>query len=98
MPFLGKNSGFRTTRDVILFGTGLFIDIYHILTTAPEQLSVKLLLFGAGLAGSPTVFRSDERYDDEEQDDPDKHKKRRRANDDAEQSADEQDYHGPKSD
>lgn len=61
MRILGNKSGFRTVRDLILFVAGLGICIFHIATTDPAHLSWQLLLFGAGLAGSPTVMRQDEK-------------------------------------
>lgn len=63
MRFIGGRSGFRTARDLILFVTGLGICIYHILTTPSTGLSVPLLLFGAGLAGAPSVLKQDEKRD-----------------------------------
>jgi hypothetical protein len=61
VPLLGKKSGFRTVRDLILFITGLSICIFHIVTTPPAHLSVPLLLFGGGMAGVPAILKQDER-------------------------------------
>lgn len=61
MPILGGKSGFKTARDLILFTVGLGICIYHITTTIPAELSVPLLIFGAGLAGAPSVLKQDEK-------------------------------------
>lgn len=61
MQFLGAQSGFKTARDLILFAVGLGICIFHVVTTNPADLSVPLLLFGAGLAGAPSVLKSDEK-------------------------------------
>jgi len=63
---LGNKSGFRTVRDLILFIVGIGICVYHIATTDPANLSWQLLLFGGGLAGSPTIMRQDERRGDRE--------------------------------
>lgn len=64
MPFLGGRSGFKTVRDLILFLTGLGICIFHVVTTAPADLSVPLLLFGGGLAGAPSVLKYDEKKEE----------------------------------
>ena len=61
MQLLGGKSGFKTTRDLILFAVGLGICIFHIVTTSPADLSIPLLLFGGGLAGAPSVLKSDEK-------------------------------------
>lgn len=61
MRFVGGKSGFKTARDLILFLTGLGICVYHIITTAPADLSVPLLLFGGGLAGAPSILKQDEK-------------------------------------
>jgi hypothetical protein len=81
MAFLGRKSGFNSIRDVILFSLGLFIDLYHLFTTAPGDLNLVVLLFGAGLAGAPSVFRSDERYDDTREELEDAKPNRRRSTD-----------------
>lgn len=88
MRLLGKKSGFKSVRDIILFSTGLFIDLYHIFTTPPDKLSVVLLLFGAGLAGSPSVLRYDERYEDQEELEDVQPKHRRRTDVDRPADAD----------
>jgi hypothetical protein len=54
-------SGFKTVRDIILCATGLGIVVFHVITTDPAAISIPLLLFGAGLAGSPYVIKSDEK-------------------------------------
>lgn len=63
MRVIGGKTGFKTARDLILCATGLFIDLFHVITIAPsfENLSIPLLLFGGGLAGSPYVLRQDEK-------------------------------------
>lgn len=61
MAFFGRRSGFKNARDLILFVAGLSICIFHIVTTPPAHLSWQLLIFGAGLAGVPTVLRQDEK-------------------------------------
>lgn len=63
MRLIGGKSGFKNVRDLILFVAGLGICVYHILTTAPADLSVPLLLFGGGLAGVPVLTRQDEKRD-----------------------------------
>lgn len=65
MRIFGGKSGFRNARDLILFFTGLGICIYHIIVTPPDDLSVPLLLFGAGLAGVPTFLWKDEKKEKE---------------------------------
>lgn len=84
MAFLGKRSGFNSLRDVIFFSVGLFIDLYHIFTTPPADLSIVVLLFGAGLAGAPSVIRSNERIDDAREEIEDAKPKHRRRTDDEE--------------
>lgn len=69
MSFLGRNSGFKTARDLMLFLTGLAICIFHVVTTEPADLSIPLLMFGGGLAGAPYVIRNDERRGDRERKD-----------------------------
>ncbi len=61
MPILGGKSGFKTVRDLVLFVTGLGVCLFHIVTTAPPDLSIPLLIFGGGLAGAPSVLRNDEK-------------------------------------
>lgn len=63
MRILGNKSGFKTARDVILFTTGLSIDVFHVITVAPsyDKLSLPLLLFGGGMAGAPSVLKQDEK-------------------------------------
>lgn len=63
MRILGGKSGFKTARDLILCAVGLFICLFHVVTVAPTyaNLSIPLLLFGGGLAGSPYVLRQDEK-------------------------------------
>lgn len=63
MRLIGGNSGFKTLRDLLLCIVGLAICIFHVITVAPnfEHLSIPLLLFGGGLAGSPYVIRQDEK-------------------------------------
>lgn len=61
MGLLGGKSGFKTARDLILFITGLAICIFHVVTTAPADLSIPLLMFGGGLAGAPYVIKIDEK-------------------------------------
>lgn len=61
MAILGKNSGFKTFRDLMLFMTGLGICIFHVLTVDAPDLSLPLLLFGGGLAGAPSVLKLDEK-------------------------------------
>lgn len=63
MRFIGGQSGFKTVRDLILFIAGLGIDFFHILTTPADKLNVTLLIFGASLAGLPSVIRQDEKKD-----------------------------------
>jgi hypothetical protein len=92
VTFLGKRSGFKSLRDFLLFSTGLFIDLYHLFTTAPADLSVGVLIFGAALAGSPSVLRSDERYEDREDYEIEPSRKRkRRATDGATDDSEEED-------
>lgn len=57
----GGTSGFKTIRDLMLFGVGAFVDVYHILTTDPAHYALDILLFGAGLMGAPYVLKSDEK-------------------------------------
>lgn len=64
MSFLGRNSGFRTARDLILCVVGLFICLFHVVTTDSADLSIPLLMFGGGLAGAPYVIRNDEKKGD----------------------------------
>lgn len=61
MAFLGKQSGFKTARDLLLFATGLGICVFHVVTTEPTDLSVPLLLFGGGMAGAPGIIKNDEK-------------------------------------
>lgn len=61
MGLLGGKSGFKNARDLILFAAGLAIDFYHIFTTPSDKLNVTLLIFGASLAGLPSVIRQDEK-------------------------------------
>lgn len=61
MALIGGKSGFKTARDLMLFVTGLGVCLFHIVTTEPPDLSIPLLLFGGGLAGAPSVLRSDEK-------------------------------------
>lgn len=69
MPFLGRNSGFKTARDLILFVVGLAICIFHVVSTEAKELSLPLLMFGGGLAGAPYVIRNDEKRGDRERED-----------------------------
>lgn len=61
MRLIGGKSGFKTARDLILFMTGILIVVYHVVSTAPADLSVPLLLFGGGMAGAPSVLKQDEK-------------------------------------
>lgn len=61
MQFIGGKSGFKTARDLILCIAGLAICLFHVFTTPAEDVSLPLLLFGGGLAGSPYVLRQDEK-------------------------------------
>lgn len=61
MGIIGGKSGFKTVRDLVLFVTGLGVCLFHIVTTEPPDLSIPLLIFGGGLAGAPSVLRSDEK-------------------------------------
>lgn len=63
MGLLGTKSGFKNLRDFILFLAGLGIDFYHIFTTPANDLNVTLLIFGASLAGLPSIIRQDEKKD-----------------------------------
>jgi hypothetical protein len=69
VSILGRNSGFKTARDLILFVIGLAICIFHVVTTKPVDLSIPLLMFGGGLAGAPYIIRNDERRGDRERKD-----------------------------
>lgn len=61
VPFLGKDSGFKTARDLALFVIGMSIVVFHLVTTPAAKLDMQVLLFGASLATSPYVLRRDER-------------------------------------
>lgn len=61
MRLVGGDSGFKTIRDLGLCVTGLFICIYHVVTTPPADLSLPLLMFGGGLAGATGILKLDEK-------------------------------------
>jgi hypothetical protein len=63
LRIFGSKSGFKNARDLILFIFGLGICVYHIAVTPPDDLSIPLLLFGAGLAGVPYLINLDEKRD-----------------------------------
>lgn len=64
MRILSTKSGFRTARDLLLCIVGLFICLFHVVTTDAKDLSIPLLMFGGGLAGSTYVIRNDEKKGD----------------------------------
>lgn len=64
MRFVGGATGFKTIRDLLLFLIGLGICVFHIVTTPAADLSIPLLLFGAGMAGAPSVLKNDEKKGD----------------------------------
>lgn len=64
MGILGGKSGFKTVRDLVLFVAGLGVCFYHIATTPADKLNIGLLIFGASLAGLPSVIRADEKNGD----------------------------------
>lgn len=70
MRVLSAKSGFKTVRDLILFTVGLSICLFHVATTyqTPDKLSIPLLLFGGGLAGSTAVLQRDERRKEDDGD------------------------------
>lgn len=61
MQLIGGKSGFKNLRDLLLCLVGLFICLFHLVRTPPQDLSVPVLLFGGGMAGSPYVIRRDEK-------------------------------------
>lgn len=61
MRLTGGTTGFKTIRDLLLFGVGAFIDIFHIVRTKPSEYALEILMFGAGLMGAPYVLKSDEK-------------------------------------
>lgn len=64
MRVVGGSTGFKTIRDLMLFVIGLGICVFHIVTNPSADLSIPLLLFGAGLAGAPSVLKNDEKKGD----------------------------------
>lgn len=60
MGIVGGRSGFTSARDLLLFGIGAFIDLYHLLVSGSGELAIEVLILGAGLMGAPYVLRRDE--------------------------------------
>lgn len=56
---VGGRSGFKTVRDLVLFGLGVFGCAYH-LVSAGGDVQLPILIFFAGIAGSPYVLSKDE--------------------------------------
>lgn len=57
----GGTTGVKTIRDWVLLALGAFIDVFHMVTVSSGDYRLDILLFGAGLMGSPYVLKADEK-------------------------------------
>ncbi len=60
MPAVGGNTGFKTTRDLLLFVVGTVGLMYH-LFTADGMVQLEVMMFMGGLMGAPYVLGMDEK-------------------------------------
>lgn len=59
MPLVGGNSGFKTTRDLLLFIIGA-AGLGYALITSKGMVNLELLVFFGGLMGAPYILNKDE--------------------------------------
>jgi len=61
VSFLGKNSGFKTARDAILFCLGAGILLYHVFTVKPADYNIEIFILSCTLVGIPFAANRDEK-------------------------------------
>lgn len=61
MAFFGKKSGFANLREAILFGAGLLLLGFHILTVQPDDYNWGVFAVAGGLLGLPYFIGKDEK-------------------------------------